>query len=384
MTMPKVTEADLHAVEGRVRQQSNEEIAWITTNPFKRVTAYKSGAQDEWAMVNELMVKAGFDAEGKKHQAKQAQQANFKRQLDEQMAEIDAKRKAEKMEKEAESAKVMSDVQNYIAAMDQKKIDQAKMFDNLRKEREKEMEFTRKMQEKERQKRDDEAREMAKLRKIQQDEFERLMNKKRENQEKQARWKVENEANMKFKEEQRQRQQDEDLEFARKAQRALDEKEEKRLRELAEIEARMKARGKQGNILGAKLQKQAEEDEARMLKIQNEARLKAEAQFQEKLRREHQKKLEMRNTLDRQVKEANDKKSAEKTLMMRQAEVFRKQAHEAMLEDQRKEQAAQQAKVAYRMQLEDQLRFDVKLRPARELMMSEVERKLNKTFKIRG
>ena len=46
-----------------------------------------------------------------------------------------------------------------------------------------------------------------------------------------------------------------------------------------------------------------------------------------------------------QVKEANDKKSAEKTLMMRQAEVFRKQAHEAMLEDQRKEQAAQQAKV---------------------------------------
>jgi hypothetical protein len=35
------------------------------------------------------------------------------------------------------------------------------------------------------------------------------------------------------------------------------------------------------------------------------------------------------------------------------------------------------------IQLEDQLRFDVKLRPARELMMSEVERKLNKTFKAR-
>jgi hypothetical protein len=37
----------------------------------------------------------------------------------------------------------------------------------------------------------------------------------------------------------------------------------------------------------------------------------------------------------------------------------------------------------YRMQLEDQLRRDVKLRPARELMMSEVERRLNKSFKIR-
>ena len=45
MSMSKVTEKDLHAVEARVRQQSNEEIAWITTNPFKRVTAYKSGAQ---------------------------------------------------------------------------------------------------------------------------------------------------------------------------------------------------------------------------------------------------------------------------------------------------------------------------------------------------
>jgi hypothetical protein len=37
----------------------------------------------------------------------------------------------------------------------------------------------------------------------------------------------------------------------------------------------------------------------------------------------------------------------------------------------------------YRMQLEDQLRRDVKLRPARELMMSEVERRLNKSFRLR-
>jgi hypothetical protein len=51
MSISKVTEQDLHDVEALVRQQSNEEIAWITTNPFKRVTAYKSGATDEWAMV---------------------------------------------------------------------------------------------------------------------------------------------------------------------------------------------------------------------------------------------------------------------------------------------------------------------------------------------
>ena len=40
--------------------------------------------------------------------------------------------------------------------------------------------------------------------------------------------------------------------------------------------------------LGDKLDAQAREDEARMLKIQEETRMKAEAQFQEKLRREHQ------------------------------------------------------------------------------------------------
>jgi len=120
-----------------------------------------------------------------------------------------------------------------------------------------------------------------------------------------------------------------------------------------------------------------------MLKIQEEARMKAEAQFQEKLRREHQKKLEIRNTLDRQVQDLQEKKTQEKIIIQKQAEVFRKQANEATLEDQRKKMEMKKAKHEYRMQLEDQLRFDVKLRPARELMMSEVERKINKTFKTR-
>jgi len=384
MSMVKVTEKDLHAVEALVRQQSNEEIFWITTNPFKRVTAYKSGAQDEWAMVNELMVKAGFDAEAKKQQARQAQKANFKKQLDEQITELDAKRRAEKMEKEAESAKVLSDVQNYISAMDQKKSDQARIFDGLRKEREKEMDTTKKNQQRIRsEKKDDEQREIAKVRKMQQDEFERLQNKKKENQERMLKWKAENEANLEFKEGQRARQQEEDMDFARKAQRALEEKEERRKEDLRLMEEKMKARAKQGQKLGDELDAQVREDEARMLKIQEDARMKAEAQFQEKLRREHQKKLEIRNTLDRQVQEQMDRKSQEKIIIQKQAEVFKKQANEAQHEDERKLLKLKQAKHEYRMQLEDQLRFDVKLRPARELMMSEVERKLNKTFKTR-
>jgi hypothetical protein len=45
-----------------------------------------------------------------------------------QMTELDARRRAEKMEKEAESAAVLQDVHNYISAMDQKKADQARLF----------------------------------------------------------------------------------------------------------------------------------------------------------------------------------------------------------------------------------------------------------------
>ena len=61
MQLKKVTEQDLLEVEAKVRKQSNEEIAMISTNPFKRVTSFKSGAKDEWAIMNELVVKAGLE-----------------------------------------------------------------------------------------------------------------------------------------------------------------------------------------------------------------------------------------------------------------------------------------------------------------------------------
>jgi len=122
------------------------------------------------------------------------------------------------------------------------------------------------------------------------------------------------------------------------------------------MEQKMKARAKQGQELGDKMDAQAKEDEARMMKIQTEARLKAEAQFQEKLRREHQKKLEIRNTLDKQVQDMNTKKMHEKEIVQKQAEVFKKQANEAMMEEDRKAKALKEAKHHYRMQLEDQVR----------------------------
>lgn len=53
----KVSEQDLHEIEAKVRKVSNEEVAFLVTNPFKRVTAFKSGAKDEWAQMNDMVVK---------------------------------------------------------------------------------------------------------------------------------------------------------------------------------------------------------------------------------------------------------------------------------------------------------------------------------------
>lgn len=38
--------------EARIRKQSNTEIAYVATNPFKLVVNHKSAHKDEWAMMN--------------------------------------------------------------------------------------------------------------------------------------------------------------------------------------------------------------------------------------------------------------------------------------------------------------------------------------------
>jgi len=384
MAMDRVTEDVLHEVEARVRKQSNDEIAFIVTNPFKNVTSHKSGAQDEWAAMNEMVVRAGLDADTRKNAQRLSQKQAFKRQLDEQITEAEARKRAEKMEKELESSKVLKDVKAYVTAMDRKKQEQYLIFDKIRKEREREMEQTRTRNEANlRAKREEEEREIAKVKKMQQDEYEKLMKKRQDDGEKMRRWKLENERNLAEKERLRQLQYKEDLEFSRKADAALDEKEQRRLDELRIVSEKMKARERHGEALGASQAAQAAEDEARMVKIQAEARQKAEAQFLEKARREHQKKIEVRATLDKQVEEQERRKKEERETALKQSTLFKEQAQTALEEEQRKMQAKRDAREEYRMQLEDQLRHDVKLRPTRELMMSEVERKINKSFRPR-
>mmetsp|Transcript_19595 Transcript_19595/g.65228 ORF Transcript_19595/g.65228 Transcript_19595/m.65228 type:complete len:81 (+) Transcript_19595:204-446(+) len=77
----------------------------------------------------------------------------------------------------------------------------------------------------------------------------------------------------------------------------------------------------------------------------------------------------------------NRRKEVEKHLIARQSEIFRQQAQEAAMDEQRRLQARKRDQEIYRMQLEDQLRLDAKLRPARDLMMTEVEKKLNRNFR---
>jgi len=384
MQMSKVTEEVLHEVEIKVRKQSNDEIALLVTNPFRNVTSFKSGASDEWAAMNDMVVRAGMEADARQSDKRNKAKAEFRRQLDEQMVEAEARKRAEKMEKQAESKRVLDDVKSYVKAMDDKKRDQQTLFEKIRQDREEEMRQTRQRHDLAlKAKRQDEQDEITKVKKQQQLEYDRLQKQKKEDAEKLRKWKLENERNLAEKERLRQIQHKEDLEFSRKAQKALDDAEARRIEDLRILNEKMKAKDKYAQILGASNAATAAEDEARMIKIQAEAKKKAEMQYVERLQREHQKKIEVRQTLDKQVSEMEARKMEEKATIKRQSDMFKAQAAEAMAEERRKLQREKQARDEYRMQLEDQLRQDVKLRPARELMMSEVERKINKSFRPR-
>ena len=57
----RVTEEDLRTAEAKIRQQSNSEISYIATNPFKRVIDHKSEGEDAWAkMVDARAAKGGW------------------------------------------------------------------------------------------------------------------------------------------------------------------------------------------------------------------------------------------------------------------------------------------------------------------------------------
>lgn len=382
MKLRKVSEQDLHEIEAKVRKVSNEEVAFLVTNPFKRVTAFKSGAKDEWAQMNDMVVKAGREAEYQNQQAQRNKKTSFKRLLDDQMLELEARRRMEKAARDAESQRVLGDVMAYNTAAEQRKHDQLRELEAMRKERAREMTETKARHDQVREERRmEEQREIDKVKKQQADDYERMMQRKRDNHVKMKLWRAENENNLAEKKRLKQQEQQADRDFARKAQEALEAAEERRLEELRQINVKMKARGVLGDALGESNAAIAAEDEARMLRIQEEARKKAEAEYQEKQRKEAQKKQDIRNTLDRQIQEAVARKQEEEDARQKQAEIFKREAYEAQLELQRQEEARRQAQSDYRMQLEDQLRYGVKLRPTRELMMSDVERKINKTFK---
>lgn len=46
--------------EARIRKQSNSEITYIATNPFKLVVSHKSADRDEWAQMNSAQAKRGI------------------------------------------------------------------------------------------------------------------------------------------------------------------------------------------------------------------------------------------------------------------------------------------------------------------------------------
>jgi hypothetical protein len=141
--MVLIYEFSWQEAEGRIRKQSNAEIAYIATNPFKLVVNHKSAHKDEWAQMNTNQAAKGvflprlylapqfvvnFLCDGtisgragiqKDHEQKRLnvkRQEGFRRSLAAQLEEAEQRRATEQLAKQAEAQKLAEDAHKYQAS----------------------------------------------------------------------------------------------------------------------------------------------------------------------------------------------------------------------------------------------------------------------------
>ncbi len=102
-----------------------------------------------------------------------------------------------------------------------------------------------------------------------------------------------------------------------------------------------------------------------------DAEIKAKKEAAEKL------KISIRQSLDKQMRDRVKREEREVAEREKQARIDADKAMKAAREEERKEQERRAAMNEYRLQLEDQIRADVRDRPGRERRMTELERHLN-------
>ena len=82
------------------------DIAYIATNPFKRLVMHKSGATNEWAIMNKNQVQKGLTQDALKKVNLRQSKEHFRRELGQQLSLVENRKQAEKMEKMEDAHKI--------------------------------------------------------------------------------------------------------------------------------------------------------------------------------------------------------------------------------------------------------------------------------------
>ena len=307
-------------------------------------------------------------------------QEEFRTTLAEQVKEAESRRMALQLAKQEEAQKIAIDSHEYQKQQDHKLREQQRKIEKMKVERDEMMAALKKRRQ------EAKAAEIAegkaaieKLRLQQIDEARKVKQLKQQQLEKMARWKKENELNLAEKQRKRQAQIEAEQAMLAKANQDLDAAAAKRQKEFEELMEKMKFKGKIGEALGADRDAQIREDEARMIKHQAEFAERVERELNAKKEKIEQAKIDMRKSLDKQVKDKKARNVRETAEREKQARIDAAKATEAIREVERKEAAKRNTMAAYRLQLEDQVRAAVRERPGRERKMSQFEEQMNST-----
>ena len=318
--------------------------------------------------------------EKEKAAVKLQKQEEFRTTLAEQVKEAESRRMSLQLAKQEEAQKIAIDSQEYQKQQDQKLREQQRKIEKIKVERDEMMAALKKRRQ------EAKAAEIAegkaaieKLRLQQIEEARKVKQLKQQQLEKMARWKKENELNLAEKERKRQAQIEAEQAMLAKANQDLDAAAAKRQKEFEDLMEKMKFKGKIGEALGADRDAQIREDEARMIKHQAEFAERVERELNAKKEKIEQAKIDMRKSLDKQVKDKKARNVRETAEREKQARIDAAKAAEAIREVERKEAAKRNTMAAYRLQLEDQVRAAVRERPGRERKMSHFEEQINST-----
>ncbi len=396
----KISEKDLQALELKIRKFSHFEVEDILLMPFKNIAAKRAGLSDEWAVINQQAAKDGETMAKTKEAGIRNRNMSHLKEIYKQLAEKEKVAESKKVDRVEDRTNILRANQDFlkIATEQQEKERQFKLQE--RQMREEEMEAAKAKRQAERDERVQyEKDEVQRVRDQLKADMYKTIAMKQEQVEKLMAWKEENEVSKAIKAKADEKKRQDELIMTKKSMAALEKQERARLVALADLKEKMKGKEALALAQGAKMAELAAEDERKAQILQKEIKRKAEEAFAEMQAKKERKKIELIRGLEEMKKTQEKMKEKEKEEEVQQALLFKRSCMEGFKKDIEKRevlsgrdgcffgpsadellQKEKEKLLKHRFDLEDQIRVRVKERGRDEMLMSEVEKQLNKKF----